>query len=62
MYSMNKYVYSTTRIVNIWYMEAGLPQAEIVYYVPYKLAHVSQLDHHGVQFRIRYFLLNCFEK
>ena len=46
MYSMNKYVYSTTRIVNIWYMEAGLPQAEIVYYVPYKLAHVSQLDHH----------------
>ena len=33
-----KYVYSTTRIGNIWYMEPGPAQAEIVYAVLYTLA------------------------
>ena len=31
-------LYSTTRIGNIWYMEPGPAQAEIVYVVLYRLA------------------------
>ena len=33
MYYLNKYVYNRTRIGNIWYMEPGPAQAEIVYFV-----------------------------
>ena len=33
-----KYVYSTTRIGNIWYMDSGPVQAETVYVVLYRLA------------------------
>ena len=33
-----KYVYSTTRIGNNWYMDSGPAQAEIVYAVLYRLA------------------------
>ena len=36
--NLNKYVYSTTRIGNIWYMEPGLARAEIVYFLPYRHA------------------------
>ena len=37
--NLNKYVYtSKTRIGNIWYMEPGPAQAEIVYFVLYRLA------------------------
>ena len=39
--NLNKYVYSTTRIGNIWYMEPGPTQAEIVYVVLYRLALFS---------------------
>ena len=33
-----KYVYSTTRIGNIWYMDSGPAQAKIVYAELYRLA------------------------
>ena len=36
--NLNKYVYSTTRIGNIWYMEPEPAQAEFVYAVLYRLA------------------------
>ena len=36
--NLNKYVYSTTRIGDISYMEPGPAQAEIVYVVLYRLA------------------------
>ena len=36
--NLNKYVYSTTRIGNIWYKEPEPAQAEFVYAVLYRLA------------------------
>ena len=36
--NLNKYVYSTTRIGNIWYMEPEPTQAEFVYAVLYRHA------------------------
>ena len=36
--NLNKYVYSTTRIGNIWYMEPEPAQAEFVYAILYRLA------------------------
>ena len=36
--NLNKYVYSTTRIGNFWYIEPEPTQAEFVYAVLYRLA------------------------